>query len=686
MTKIIQFIPQKNLSAQRNLEAFIELARDHIPTWGDQEGFTWDAASWPTTRGTIRFINEENVGQHATKTPSPEQQMHPAFMEVAKAYLRYRHHINPCMKKNNEMQALRALEYVLRQEMGVPDITKVSQRHFDQAVNVLSRHANVADLATKLLTILKRLADYAIVTPSAHYWKHSYVGALGYARTRGAKAPQQVKDKKVPDQNALLAIGDVFGRGYHQTLEDIDVLITSITALLLSAPMRIMETVRFRTDCLATDQDKDGKTQYYLKYWVPKVNSFTRKPIPETMAETAIEAIRRLTDMTEDGQRLARYMETNPTKFYRHAKCPNVSDDQLLTREQVGQALGYANTGSAEDYSYKWTGSHRLSGHTLDSLWQIILKDHRESNPHFPYQEQVDNVTVPPLKMSESLLCCLRYQFSTGFSTSPVLLAPFNSDYYTNRLSAATRTNGERYCHCFYTRHGFEPIKFKSHSPRHLLNRLAKQSGISIDVITAWSNRSSNRQTLTYLDNDQGEAAAAAASLMGYEVEQSAKAPITNEDAEVYGQGPIHRSRYGLCLRSWRVGPCNKFADCLNCSEVLICKGDRFATDLIAAERKQLATTYQAAQDAIIQGERSATRWMKVYEPQIKKMDELLAILNDPKIPDGSPIGITGTNFSHEQTLINEKAEEAGVKLLDRTTLAIEYDADLLACLDELRT
>jgi hypothetical protein len=686
MTKIIQFIPRKDLSAQRNLEAFIELARDHIPTWGDQEGFSWDGNQWQTTHRSIRFTNEENAGLHKSKTLNPEHLLHPAFLEAAKAYLRHRHHIKPYKNIGRELQALRALEYVLRKDMGVPDITKVSQGHFDQAVKVLSRLKGAVEVTNELLNILKRLADYAIVTPRAYYWEHPYVGALSYERSRGAKAPQEVKDKKVPDQNALLAIADVFARGYHQRLEDVDVLVTSITALLLSAPIRIMETIRFRTDCLAADQDKDGKKQCYLKYWVPKISSFTRKAIPETMAETAIEAIRRLTDMTKEGRRLALYMETNPTKFYRHAKCPNVSDDQLLTPEQVVQALGYKSICAAADYINRWTGSRVLTTYTLDSLWQIVLEDHRKSNPHFPYQEPVGNSAVLPLKMSESLLCCLRYQFSTVYSTSPVLLAPFKQDYYSSRLSAPTKASGKSKNHCFYTRHGFEPIKLKSHSPRHLLNRLAKQSEVSIDVITAWSSRSSTRQTLAYLDNDQGEAAAAAASLMGHEVEQSAKAPVTNEEAEVYGQGPIHRSRYGLCLRSWRVGPCNKFADCLNCSEVLICKGDRFATDVIAAERNQLATTYQAAQDAITRGERSATRWMKVYEPQIKKMDELLAILNDPKIADGSPIGITGTNFSHEQALINEKAEEAGVKLLDRTTLAIEYDADLLACLDELRT
>jgi hypothetical protein len=692
LTNIIQFTARKDLSAQRNLEEFIAMARDHIPTWGGLKGFTWDGARWPTLHKNIRFTNEENARFKGKATPSPEQLLHPAFMEVAKAYLRHRHHTKPHNNVCREMSALRALEYVLHQDMVVPDITKVSERHFQQAVAVLGRHKSVALIAGELLAILKRLADYAIVTSSAHYWNHHYHGDLSYDRTHGSLAPQHVRDKKVPNQDALLAIAEVFSRGYHQPLEDIDVLVTSITALLLCAPTRLMETVQFRTDCLASDPDKNGKIQYYLKYWVPKINSFARKPIPATMAETAIEAIRRLTEMTDEGRRLARYMETNPTKFYRHVKCPNVPDNQVLTREQVVQAIGVAKSSHAVEFVKKWTGSYGLTGHTLDALWQIVLKAHQKLNPHFPYQEPALKGAVPPLKMSESLLCCLRGQFATQFVTNPFLLTPFFRAYYARRLSAGVKSRkhsknyGKPFSYCFYTRHGFEPIKLKSHSARHLLNRLAKQSGVSIDVITAWSSRSSTRQTLTYLDNDQGEAAVAAASLMGYEVEQSTKAPVTSEEAEIYGQGPIHRSRYGLCLRSWRVGPCNKFADCLNCSEVLICKGDRFAADVIAAEREELAKTFHAAEDAVGRGERSATRWMKVSGPQIKKLDALLSILNDPQVPDGSPITITGTDFSHEQTIINGKAEEAGVKLLDRTTLTIEYGDDLLACLDELRS
>ncbi|OWY29023.1 integrase [Herbaspirillum robiniae] len=683
MMNVIQFIPRKDLAAQENLDAFIALARDRLPTWGHLEGFSWESVTWPTTFRNFRFTNEENSRLHPSKTPTPEQVMHPAFMQVAKAYLRQGHHLKERKTIAREMQALRILEYVLRRDMGVPNITQVSQRHFDQAMTILEGRTTAPSIAQELLTILKQLADYAIVTPSAHYWQHPYHGARSYERTRGALAPQHIKDEKLPDQDSLLAIAEVFARGFHQPLEDCDVLITGLTALLLSAPMRIMEAIRFRVDCIDSDQDKDGKTQYFLKYWVPKINEFARKPIPETMAEIAIEALRRLAKVTEKGRSLARHMEDKPTEFYRHAACPRVPADQPLTPAQVAQALGFSDSKSASSFFKMRTGSHSMTGCTLNSLWQIVLEDHRQFNPHFPYQEPVVPGTEPPLKMSESLLCCLRNQFSTKAFTSPVLLTPFDLSYYARHL-CATQKDGKASSACFYTRHGFEAIKFKSHSARHWLNRRAKQSGVPIDVITSWSSRSTNLQTWTYLDNDQG--AAASASLRVQEVEQSTQAPVTNEEAELYAQGPIHRSRYGLCLRSWRVGPCNKFADCLNCSEVLICKGDRFATEVIAAERDELAKTYFAAQEAITRGERSATRWVKVSGPQIQKLDELLSILNNEQIPDGSPITITGpADFNHEQPLVNGKAEEAGVKLLERTTLTIEYGADLLACLDELR-
>lgn len=684
MTDIYYFTPRKDLLAHQNLKDFIDFSRDILTTWSNIDGFSWESHRWKTAFGTIRFVNEENSSLHHSRMPRPDQLMHPEITELAKAYIRYQHHLAPHRNIAREHSAFRALDYVLRRDMKVPDITKISQRHFDEAVKALSRLKAVSYLANELLRILKNLADYGIVTTRVHYWTHPYFGELSYQNTNGGNAPQSVKDKKVPHQDALLAIGDIFSRGYDQSLEDSDTLITSLTAILLSAPMRIGEVIRFRADCLGSEKDKNGKVQYYLKYWVPKTKEYARKPIPEAMAPSAIEAINRLTKITEEGRRLARHMETRPTEFYRHAQCPEVSDDQILTRNQVAQALGFSSRKTVESYIKKMTGSCSLTGFTLKSLWQIVMQDHRKYNPYFPYQEPIVGTDVLPLKMSESLLCTRRRQFSVTQCASPVLLTSFNDGYYSKRLNAMEYKKQSRPM-CFFTRHGFAAIKLRSHSIRHMLNRMAKQSGLSVEVITAWSNRSSFQQTFTYLDNDQGEAASAATSLLEIDEEQTPKDPIVDGEGNVYSGGPIHRSRYGLCRRSWRMGPCNKFGDCLNCSELLMCKGDKVAARVIAQDRENLVQIYNAAQNAIQRGERSATRWLKVAQPQIERLSQLLAVLQDPTIEEGSPIEIAGTDFNHEQTLVNEKADEAGIRLLERSKLALEYGGDLLACLDELR-
>jgi len=685
MATIINFTPKKELSAQQNLCDLIILAKEHLVLWTDIEGFSWESSSWPTSHCRVRFTNHENRSLHPAVVPDKRQLMHPAFIDFAKAYLRYRHSVTPHKNSGREMTALRALEFVLREEMGTPDITKVDQRHFDRAIIVVKSQKSHQFVIGEMLKILATLADFFIITSNASYWKNPFTGIKGYEFTNGGKASAEVKAGKVPDQDALLAIAEVFGRGHTERLDDVDIMVTSLTAILLSAPMRVTETIRFRLDCLGSDTDKDGKRQYFLKYWVPKTREFARKPIPGVMAETAIEAIRRLTAITEDGRHLARYMETNPAKFYRHTNCPNVPDDQELTRDQVAQALGFAHRKSVEDFIKKHTGNRKLTDFTLNSLWQIVLTEHRESNPHFPYQESLSSSTNPPPKMSQSLLCARRFQFGVRVNASPVLLAPFNRDYYAKRLDATVKRDriNERPL-CFFTRHGFKSTKFKSHGPRHLLNRLARRSGVSVDEITAWSNRSSSRQTMTYLNDDPAELAAKAATMMGMTSEQKPKAPITDEEAEMYGQGPFHRSRYGLCRRSWRAGPCNKFADCLNCSELLMCKGDKVAATIISMDRSNLVKTFNVAQEAIDRGERAASRWTMNAAPQIELLNQLLAIHNDPTIPDGSPLERVGTDFSHEQTLIDEKANAASIKLLDRNKLAIEYGSELLECLDQL--
>ncbi|MOA36545.1 hypothetical protein D3C78_1580740 [compost metagenome] len=47
---------------------------------------------------------------------------------------------------------------------------------------------------------------------------------------------------------------------------------------------------------------------------------------------------------------------------------------------------------------------------------------------------------------------------------------------------------------------------------------------------------------------------------------------------------------------------------------------------------------------------------------------------------------MAGADFSHEKVIVSEKAEAAGVRLLDKSELGITYGDDLLACLELLRS
>src|SRR5690606_3615904 len=99
---------------------------------------------------------------------------------------------------------------------------------------------------------------------------------------------------------------------------------------------------------------------------------------------------------------------------------------------------------------------------------------------------------------------------------------------------------------------------------------------------------------------------------------------------------------------------------------------------------------------AIDSGERSASLWLEKAKPQIYRLVELVNVMENPDIPDGSPILLTGTDFSHESQLVGEKASQAGIELLDSKQLAIgvelvskeqlarDYGQDLVDCLEML--
>lgn len=675
MNTVIPFAPRHDLSALENLDNFIHMAREELMLWSDLPGFHWDNNKWMTTHKNFYLTSLANTSRGGRFIPQEQHMMSPAFREFAKAWLRYSQTVRPNKSIFRTLNALKAMDAALGCDTTLNDIVHFNQRDFFNALTFIDDNPHRQLISSALLVILRSMADFMIITGDAYSWKNPYTGKYSYDAERGTQAPHEIKEKKIPDQNALLAVADVFSRHETDRLTDTDIMITSITGILISVPMRINEVLRLRVDALRTAEDKTGVQQHYLAYWVPKTRVFDRKAIPASMGFVCTEAIQRLRNITEEGRKLAAYMETHPDKFYRHPQCPDIPDNKKLAGKDIAQALGFRSVKSTEYFLKQYAGNASVKNYTLDSLWQIVLRAHKALNPHFPWQEPLSTASLPPLKMSESLLCFRQHQLAHSASTSPVLLQPFTQSQYRQQLTATEKKES------FFTRHGFAQMSLKSHSIRTLLNRVARQSGVNIDTITSWSSRASVIQTRTYLLDKPAEFATKGATLFRTVQTHDNLPPVTDPETDILKQGPFHKSRYGICVRSWRAGPCNKFADCLNCSELLMCKGDKLAAEAIRQDHENLHASWLSAVIAIEKGERSASLWTEKTAFQLERMEQLLLLLNDPAIPDGSPVRLAGENFSHENTILSEKNHQSGIELKAQFQITGLYSEELLNCL-----
>jgi len=161
------------------------------------------------------------------------------------------------------------------------------------------------------------------------------------------------------------------------------------------------------------------------------------------------------------------------------------------------------------------------------------------------------------------------------------------------------------------------------------------------------------------------------------------RTPITEDEYNVASKGPIITTRYGICTHDYTFSPCEKHADCLNCSELLICKGHKRTMAAIQKEYDQLTENLIAAKAEIDTGRKVANRWYLSHRKKHERLTHLLQVLTDPSISDGSPIQLMGDDFSHHQRIVDKEAQEK--ILVKKRPTGIEYSDEILECLKLLQ-
>lgn len=139
----------------------------------------------------------------------------------------------------------------------------------------------------------------------------------------------------------------------------------------------------------------------------------------------------------------------------------------------------------------------------------------------------------------------------------------------------------------------------------------------------------------------------------------AAKIPMTRQEFNTLAIPTAHMTEYGFCIHDFTMSPCQRFRDCLNCTEQVCIKGDRRIERL--KERytivKQLKDN---AQQEINDRTAGADRWYQIHDLTEKRLQELISIMENPAIQNSAIIKLRNENeFSPLRRAINSKTQKS---------------------------
>ena len=651
MAEIFKFKSKSMLTAAENLGAFIAKCRDQLTVFGTE--LNWDDPVWPN----ITVFAKLGV---TTRKPKPQEVQAPEFIGFAKAYFRYQQGHRPTGTKN-ESKALRAVEASLLQVNGNANIDGLSITVLDEAAELARQHysdSSAYHCGREIERLAKFVVENQLVSNAVQDWVNPIKRAEDKNKT-GREAKKN-REEKLPSDIALNALAEIFA---NDPIHERDIFTTSVFAMLMSAPSRISEMFALPVDCEVFETDREGIERYGWRFFAGKGYEGDIKWIPTVMVSIAKTAVARVRVLSENARQLAKWIEKHPDKFYRHASCPDVADDVPLTMEQTCMALGFAhNTPKTCRSCLNSRGLASEDGvHTLNSLWQHTMARLPDDFPWFDKDKGI--------KYNDALFALNANQLHRNRGCIPVELQKPTNNFLKNDWSPRETLEGKH--SSIFDRHGYraengERVKLTSHQARHLLNTIAQRGGLSNLEIAKWSGRADVKQNRTYNHMTEYELVGMAErldptkALFGPVGEVAKHLPVTMQEFNTLEHAAVHVTEYGYCVHDYTMSPCEKFRDCVNCTEQVCIKGDD--TEKLDRIKKRLEKSERLcllADAAVESGEIGTDRWYQYHKKTVTRLRELVAILENPEIENGDQIKLRGNDFSQLRRVVAKKSIEA---------------------------
>ncbi|UKA29477.1 integrase [Photobacterium damselae] len=407
-----------------------------------------------------------------------------------------------------------------------------------------------------------------------------------------------------------------------------------------------------------------------LKWYSGKDFGHAHKWIPSCMYGVVDVAVARLQKQSESARKFAKLLEDS-TNFPRHKLCPNVPEDQLLTMDEAAMALGLDSSKygdlSAQDNRKKWhTARNQFLDRkgiarkdytvTLQTLNLILRNKLPEHFPYIPFMNGNGHVKV---KWSEALYAgfanCLD-SIKSNILTELYIptINTLNGDLAPTKKK--NRTTGELSSGTLsiFHRWGHGDLGMTSHQLRHMLDTMAAVNGMDSEQRANWAMRSDPRHN-RYYDHttpeeygadfiEDQEADLASKGLISNlttgttQIQVQIATPRTLQELNTKAALTAHTNEFGMCVTSYMAEPCTKYRDCINCDQQVCEKGDDGKCERIRTRLKDEKRLLKMDKKAVDDGIQGARQFYERRKLTTERCEQLLAMMEDPNIEDGSLI------------------------------------------------
>lgn len=643
MTDVITFTPRADADALQNLDGFIDVCRNHLTVFGvslDFESDVWDTnieVKGKYSKLRLVFSNLE------TCNSSQLVMMDEPFKSFAKGYMRYQQAQRPTTAVTGRVAALRLIEAALL-ETGAVGPSAIDSDVLNRAARLAGEHFKSADVVYRTVQQVKLVSDFLRanrLTTTLTNWKNP-VKRPDQGGKKVGKEADDLRVSKLPTPATL----DALPKAFRLASEPADVVVTSATALMVSAPDRINEVLLLREACERREPDNDQVVQYGLEWYPAKGAEPMIKWMVPSMTDVVIEALARIRKHTDEARRVARWYEKNPGKIYLATKeLEKYRDREWLAMGEVADIL-FADA-VLHNSPREWCQLNKVP---LDrpgkknyrvrfaDLEAAVLK---QLPPGFP----VMNDAVG-LKYSEALFVVLRNTMDVKKARFRCIIEPLGHPHIHNRLGARSTTGVQSiFDKCGIFEEDGSSIRVHTHQFRHYLDTLAQMGGMSQLDIAKWAGRKDIRQNDTYDHESTQSLLARVRDLVGDDARMFG--PVATKSQRIlvprdeFGRLKIptaHTTDYGYCVHDYTMTPCQLHQDCLNCDEQICVKGEKEKERRLRQAHAEATLLLAKAEQAIKDGEYGAKDWAEDHGRVLAKITALLDVIDNPDVPPGSVI------------------------------------------------